>query len=55
MYANYDGSHGSEGADCVVMIEHTIGEDEGTIRFIGDKTSDNIAQKGEDIRKGENY
>ena len=42
-----------EGADCVVMIEHTIGEDEGTIRFIGDKTSDNIAQKGEDIRKGE--
>lgn len=42
-----------EGADCVIMVEQTemVGDD--LIRFTADKTADNIALKGEDLKKGE--
>ena len=42
-----------EGADCVVMIEYTESPTESTVRFVGEKTSDNICQKGEDIKTGD--
>jgi molybdopterin molybdotransferase len=40
------------GADCVIMKEYVKQLTEDTIRFVGDKTSDNICQKAEDIRAG---
>ena len=42
-----------EGADCVVMKEYieTVGDNK--IRFVGEKTADNICLKGEDIRAGD--
>lgn len=42
-----------EGADCVVMIEYTESPTEGAMRFTGEKTNDNICQKGEDIKAGD--
>ncbi|MFO7923475.1 MAG: molybdopterin molybdotransferase MoeA [Bacteroidales bacterium] len=41
-----------EGADCVVMVEHTVQEGEGYIRFTKQKTAVNIAFKGEDMENG---
>lgn len=38
-----------EGADTVIMIEHTEEVDEGHIRFTKEKTKSNICLKGEDI------
>lgn len=41
------------GADCVIMKEYVESPTENTIRFIGKETSDNIRQKGEDIKAGD--
>ncbi len=38
------------GADCVVMKEYVETPTENTVRFVGEKTADNICQKAEDIR-----
>jgi len=40
-------------ADCVIMKEYIETPTEDTIRFVGEKTSDNICQKAEDIRAGD--
>ena len=42
-----------EGADCVVMVEHTENTAAERIRFTGTETEDNICLKGEDVSKGE--
>ncbi len=47
------GARVPEGADCVVMVEHTEPEGENHIRFTGTKTEDNIAARGEDLKKGD--
>ena len=39
-----------DGADCVIMKEYVDCLTENTIRFMGDKTNDNICQKAEDVR-----
>ncbi len=41
-----------EGADCVVMVEHTETPTENTMRFTGGKTQDNICPRGEDMKVG---
>ncbi|TVR74598.1 MAG: molybdopterin molybdenumtransferase MoeA [Marinilabiliales bacterium] len=46
------GARVPDGADCVVMVEHTVNEGEDHIRFTGGKTAVNIAFKGEDMREG---
>jgi len=38
------------GADCVIMIEYTDSAEDGTVRFAGESTRDNICRKSEDIR-----
>jgi molybdopterin molybdotransferase len=47
------GSQVPEGADCVIMKEHTVSEGEGYIRFSGRETSNNIAYRGEDLGSGD--
>lgn len=42
-----------EGADTVIMVEQTEEINPGLIRFSGPKTSSNIAQKAEDVKKGD--
>ena len=42
-----------EGADTVIMVEHTVETSENHIRFVQEKTSANICFLGEDIRKDE--
>ena len=42
-----------EGADCVIMKEYVETVTENTIRFVGEKTADNICRKGEDIKTGQ--
>jgi molybdopterin molybdotransferase len=42
-----------QGADCVIMIEHTENVSQNTIRYRGKQTPDNICRKGEDIKIGE--
>ena len=42
-----------EGADCVFMIEYAETPREGTVRFTGGKTADNICFRGEDTRAGD--
>ncbi len=42
-----------EGADCVLMVEHTEATGASSIRFTGKDTRRNIAYRGEDIRAGE--
>ncbi|UCG59416.1 MAG: molybdopterin molybdotransferase MoeA [Phycisphaerales bacterium] len=42
-----------QGADCVIMKEYTDAPRESAVRFVGDKTADNICLKGEDIGAGE--
>ena len=42
-----------EGADCVIMIEHTEKVSPRTIRFLRDDTAGNICFKGEDIQTGD--
>jgi molybdopterin molybdotransferase len=41
------------GADCVIMVEETEILPSGKIRFTGSYLKPNIAEKGEDIKKGE--
>jgi molybdopterin molybdotransferase len=42
-----------DGADCVIMVEHTRTNDDGTILFLKQSTANNIAYKSEDIKKGQ--
>jgi molybdopterin molybdotransferase len=42
-----------DGADTVIMVEHTVESGVNKIRFIQEKTSANICFMGEDIRKDE--
>ncbi len=46
------GARVPDGADCVIMVEHTSDDGEGHIRFTGAKTAVNIAFKGEDLKEG---
>ncbi len=46
------GARVPDGADCVIMVEHTEADGEDHIRFTGGKTAVNIAFKGEDLREG---
>ncbi len=41
------------GTDCVVMKEYVKEMTNNTIRFIGEKTTDNICRKAEDIKAGD--
>lgn len=40
------------GADCVVMIEHTILADDGKVIVKDSNVQDNVCRQGEDIKKG---
>jgi molybdopterin molybdotransferase len=42
-----------DGADCVVMIEQTKKDGDGYVIFTGSQTSDNIAFRAEDVKKGD--
>lgn len=42
-----------EGADCVLMIEHTRVQDDGLVVFTRPTTSNNIAYQAEDVHKGQ--
>lgn len=42
-----------DGADCVLMVEHTRTDSEGFIHFEKSTTANNIAYKAEDVRKGQ--
>ncbi len=42
-----------EGGDCVIMVEFTENPTDQTMRFTGQKTTDNICLKGEDVRTGD--
>ncbi|MBU4198725.1 MAG: molybdopterin molybdotransferase MoeA [Verrucomicrobia bacterium] len=42
-----------DGANWVVMVEHTERSGSNSIRFTGGETSDNICYRGEDIRQGD--
>jgi molybdopterin molybdotransferase len=42
-----------EGADCVIMKEYVEPAGDNNIRFVGDKTADNIRYKGEDVALGD--
>jgi len=42
-----------EGADCVIMVEHTKSTAENRIQFTDSSTEDNICLKGEDVKKGD--
>lgn len=42
-----------EGADCVFLIEYAETPREGTVRFTGTKTADNIRFRGEEFRAGD--
>ena len=42
-----------EGADCVIMKEYVEAVAENTVRFVAEKTADNICRKGEDVRAGD--
>ena len=47
------GSMVPKAADCVIMKEYVETVSENTIRFVGEKTADNICQKAEDISTGD--
>lgn len=42
-----------QGADCVLMVEHTILQPDGKVVFTKPTTSNNIAYKAEDVRRGQ--
>jgi molybdopterin molybdotransferase len=42
-----------EGADCVIMVEFTHENEDGSIAFTGTRTANNICYLGEDVKKGE--
>lgn len=41
-----------DGADCVIMQEYVQMSGEDGIRFVGEKTADNICVRGEDVKAG---
>ncbi len=47
------GAEVPKGADCVIMLEDTQTNNQGNIIFIATKTSSNICNFAEDVRKGE--
>jgi molybdopterin molybdotransferase len=47
------GARVPDGSDCVIMVEYTEKVDDSHIRFAGSKTENNIAYRGEDIKKGD--
>lgn len=47
------GARVPQGADCVLMVEHTENDGDGSIRFMKTATETNICFHGEDVRKGE--
>ncbi len=47
------GARVPDGADCVVMVEHTVQDGENSIRFAWSDTQNNIAVKGEDVKRGD--
>lgn len=42
-----------EGADCVVMVEHTKEDEQGNIHFTKEETATNICLAGEDVHTGD--
>jgi molybdopterin molybdotransferase len=42
-----------EGADCVIMVEHTKKTGDGMIEFLRESTKSNICTLGEDVQKGD--
>ena len=42
-----------DGADCVIMVEYVEETAKDSIRFIGEKTADNICLQAEDIKTGD--
>jgi molybdopterin molybdotransferase len=42
-----------EGADCVIIVEHTKEQEDGRIVFTGKETKSNICFKGEDVKNNE--
>ena len=42
-----------EGADTVIMVEHSRENKDGYVRFTGSKTMPNIAYRGEDVKRGD--
>jgi molybdopterin molybdotransferase len=42
-----------EGADTVIMVEHTQLTEDGKVKFTASHTTANIAYKGEDVKKGD--
>ena len=42
-----------EGADCVIMVEHTEAVDDNHIRFTGETTNPNFCKQGEDVETGD--
>ncbi len=47
------GSMVPEGADCVIMVEHTEEITDNKVRFTGDATKEHICYKGEDMKVGD--
>ncbi len=47
------GAPAPEGADCVIMIEHTEMINETSIRFVEEETKGNICFQGEDVQVGD--
>lgn len=47
------GSIVPHGADCILMVEQTGQNSDGTISFLRNSTSNNIAYQAEDVRKGQ--
>ena len=41
------------GTDCVFMVEHSEASGENFVRFVGEKTNDNITPAGKDIKEGD--
>lgn len=42
-----------QGADCILMVEHVRLNEDNTITFLKPSTSNNIAYKAEDVKKGQ--
>jgi molybdopterin molybdotransferase len=42
-----------QGADCVIMVEHTETDRDGQVRFLRENTSANICFRGEDLHAGD--
>jgi molybdopterin molybdotransferase len=47
------GARVPDGADCVIMVEHTEAEGNGNIRFMKAATDANVCLQGEDVRAGD--